>query len=107
MRHDQLSRASLRAKAGPNGLESDQAIFVEMLPKSVICPGVRPIFDRVDISLNQTYFPGKSFSIKTLNNSGDNWLIKNILLNGKALKKPVLRHSQIVKGGELVLDLGK
>ena len=66
-----------------------------------------PIFDKIDISLNQIYFPGKSFSIKTLNNSRDNWLIKSILLNGKVLKQPSLRHSQIVKGGELVLELGK
>lgn len=65
-----------------------------------------PIFDTVKISLNQDYYPGKLFTIKTLSNTKDNIQIKSSVLNGEKLKGFTILHSRITEGGELVLQMG-
>ena len=49
---------------------------------------------------------GKTFTIKTENNSDDNIYIQSARLNGKPYKKCYLMFQDIVKGGELVLTMG-
>ena len=49
---------------------------------------------------------GKVFSIKTENQGIDNIYIQKITLNGEALKRNYLLHSDIANGGELVYYLG-
>ena len=66
-----------------------------------------PIFDTIEISLHPKYYPGKKFTIKTKNNSGGNWAMKNTLLNGKMITRMAIRHSQIITGGELDLEFQK
>ncbi|MGB5499582.1 MAG: GH92 family glycosyl hydrolase [Maribacter sp.] len=63
-----------------------------------------PIFDKIEISLHSDYYLGKTFTIETKNNNGNNWAIKKALLNGTAIEKPTISHSQIVNGGELLIE---
>jgi putative alpha-1,2-mannosidase len=50
-----------------------------------------PLFDRVTIQLNPDYFPGKTFTITTLNNQPEN------------ISFP---HAVLARGGELEIVLG-
>ena len=66
-----------------------------------------PIFDTIEISLHPQYYKGNKFTIKVKNSDMDNWLIKSASLDGKALNGFTVGHSQIVKGGELELEMGQ
>lgn len=65
-----------------------------------------PIFDRITVQLDPRYYPGKEFTITTIDNSDANRYIQTIELNGRPLARSYLRHSEIVEGGELVLRMG-
>ena len=57
-----------------------------------------PLFEKAEIKL-----PGdKMFTISTQNFSDKNTYIKEILLNGKVLKRGFITHSEITQGGELL-----
>ncbi|NTS41831.1 glycoside hydrolase family 92 protein [Flavisolibacter sp. BT320] len=49
---------------------------------------------------------GKLFSIEAKNQSKENVYVQAVTLNGLALKKPVLLHSELMKGGRLVFQMG-
>ena len=66
-----------------------------------------PVFDTIEISLHPEYFKGNKFTIRVKNSDVDNWLIKSAVINGKALRGYTVRHSQIVNGGELELEMGQ
>jgi putative alpha-1,2-mannosidase len=78
-----------------------------------VCPGepvyqlTAPIFDEVKICLDGKIYPGKSFIIKAQNLSKENSYIQSAKLNGKPLDRSWLKHDEIVKGGELVFEMGK
>jgi predicted alpha-1,2-mannosidase len=65
-----------------------------------------PIFDQVEIALNPAYYPGKTFTIKTENNSPENMYIQSARLNGKPLERFYFSHNEFVKGGILEIILG-
>jgi len=65
-----------------------------------------PIFNKVTIQLNQQYYPGKQFVIQAKNNSSKNVYIQSAKLNGNSLNKPWFLHETLIKGGELILDMG-
>ncbi len=65
-----------------------------------------PIFDSVQISLDQNYYPGKTFVIKTINNSKENIQVKISILNDEKIEGSTILHSQITEGGELLLQMG-
>ena len=65
-----------------------------------------PVFDRVVIHLDTKYYPGRRFVIEARHNSPQNVYIQSATLNGKALNQPWIYHSDVVKGGELVLEMG-
>ena len=65
-----------------------------------------PLFDKVTIKLNGDYYQGKTFTIKTENNSSSNPYIQSIGLNGKELESVFVHFREVVKGGELVIKLG-
>ena len=73
-----------------------------------VTPGVpvyalaSPVFDSVTIKFHN----GKAFSIICRNNSSDNKYIQSIKLNGKPLDQVWLKHSDIVNGGTLELEMG-
>jgi putative alpha-1,2-mannosidase len=45
---------------------------------------------------------GKTFTVEAINQSDKNVYVQKVLLNGKALAKPVITHEDIVAGGTLV-----
>ncbi|MHB1179141.1 MAG: glycoside hydrolase domain-containing protein, partial [Daejeonella sp.] len=75
------------------------------------CPGdmdfqlASPLFNKITIALNSSFYPGKEFVIEAQNAGRDNYSIKSMKLNGKRYKKYTLTHKDIVKGGKLSFDL--
>lgn len=49
---------------------------------------------------------GKTFTIRSLNTSDKNLYVQRAMLNGDVLAEPMLRHRQIIEGGELVFEMG-
>ncbi len=64
-----------------------------------------PIFDQITIHLNPSYYPGKQFVIKTLQNDPANVYVNSGIWNNKSLNMLELSHDQIINGGELVLKM--
>jgi len=73
-----------------------------------VTPGVpvynitSPVFDRVAIRLHN----GRSFSIVCRNNSRNNKYIQGIKLNGQSQPRVWIRHTDVVNGGILELEMG-
>ncbi len=65
-----------------------------------------PLFDKITIRLNQKYYPGKSLTIKTIDNNDKNRYILSADFNGKPIAEPSLNHRELVKGGTLTLKMG-
>lgn len=65
-----------------------------------------PIFDEITLHLDQNYYPGKSFTIYTKNNSSENKYIQSVKLNGKPLQQAWFLHQDLVNGGTLEYVLG-
>ncbi len=61
-----------------------------------------PVFNHIRIKLSD----GDDFEIITENNSGQNKYIQSATLNGELLNKPWFTHSDLMKGGKLVLQMG-
>ncbi|RKY53164.1 MAG: glycoside hydrolase family 92 protein, partial [Candidatus Neomarinimicrobiota bacterium] len=61
-----------------------------------------PLFDKVTIHLEN----GRKFEIIARNVSDKNIYIKHATLNGKLYTKTFIKHSDIIKGGKLVFDMG-
>ncbi len=71
-----------------------------------VCPGdmdyaiTAPVFDKVEISLDQQYYQGKSLKIiREKYTEGE--FIKNIRFNGKNINRYFISHNHLTKGGEL------
>lgn len=65
-----------------------------------------PLFDQVTIELNPAYYPGKRFTIETVNNSKENKYVQTYTLNGEPLHQPSLSFKDLVKGGHLKMEMG-
>ena len=66
-----------------------------------------PIFDEITIHLNEDYYPGETFVIRTLHNKPENVFIQWAQLNGKTWGDCWLYQADFVKGGTLEIELGK
>lgn len=64
-----------------------------------------PVFDEVNIKLSPKYYSGKTFQIKTYNNSAENCYIRKSSLNGKPLDTFWFYHKDFIQGGSLELWL--
>ena len=64
-----------------------------------------PIFDKISIKLNPDYYSNATFTIETVNNSKENVFVASAVLNGQPVNGYVIRHSDIIKGGNLVLKM--
>lgn len=77
-----------------------------------VCPGdpvyqlTAPIFDEVSIDLGNSIYNGEKVTIKANNLSDENIYIQSATLNGQPLNRSSLNHEEIVKGGELVYEMG-
>lgn len=60
-----------------------------------------PLYKKATIHLDN----GNDFVISTNNFDSKNYLVKNITLNGKELKKTYITHKDIVNGGELIFNM--
>lgn len=60
-----------------------------------------PVFSKITIALDQSYYPGKTFVIEVENGGKNNYFIKSMKFNGKPYKKYTLNHQDIVNGGNL------
>lgn len=60
-----------------------------------------PLFDEACLQLSNE----RRFCINTLDNSPERPYIRQLKLNGKVLKRPYLRHSEIMAGGMLELQM--
>jgi len=65
-----------------------------------------PLFTKAIIHLDPKYYGGKTFTIRTVHNSEKNIYIQSAKLNGQYLNKPILFHSDLIKGGELIYEMG-
>ena len=65
-----------------------------------------PVFDEVTISLDTDYYKGKTFKIKTYNNSTANCYIQRARLNGKEYNSFRIPHAVFSDGGLLELWMG-
>lgn len=65
-----------------------------------------PIFEKITIQLDQDFYKRKEFVIEAKNSSSKNRYIQSATLNGKVLEKFWFKHSELVKGGKLVLEMG-
>jgi predicted alpha-1,2-mannosidase len=61
-----------------------------------------PHFQSITLKLDDN----KTFKIKALGLSSDNFYIQSVTLNGKPLNNSWLSHDDIIKGGELVFTMG-
>ncbi len=65
-----------------------------------------PQFDKAVLSLDEEFYSGRTFTVIAQNNSDKNVYVQNVMLNGKAIERPYILHSEIVAGGELVFEMG-
>jgi alpha-1,2-mannosidase, putative len=65
-----------------------------------------PVFDRITITLDKKYAPGKTFTIIANNNSPQNIYIQSAKLNGRPYNKCYIDHNDIIRGGTLELQMG-
>ena len=65
-----------------------------------------PLFDKVTITLDSNYYSAKELVIETKDNSASTPYIQSVTLNGKPLQTFYFRHSDIVKGAHLIIDMG-
>ncbi len=99
----------------PNGLcGNDDAgqmsawLIFSMMGFYPVCPGMpyyvigSPMFEEAIIEVQNN----KQFIIKTINNSKKNIYIQSARLNGKPFDRSFIWHDEIVKGGELVFEMG-
>lgn len=61
-----------------------------------------PVFDKVTIALEN----GKKFIVQAVNNSEANKYIQRAYLNGRALDRSWIDHSEIARGGVLRFEMG-
>jgi putative alpha-1,2-mannosidase len=65
-----------------------------------------PVFDEITIHLDPNYYQGKTFQIKTYDNSAANMYIQKAKLNGAPLDRVWISHQEYAQGGLLELWLG-
>lgn len=65
-----------------------------------------PLFPKITIHLNERYGRGKTFMIKANNTSRKNIYIQKATLNGKPLNQFWFPASELLQGGELILEMG-
>ena len=95
---------------GPNGLSGNEDCgqmsawyLLNAMGLYQPCPGnpeyviARPVFGSVTMKLEN----GRSFTIRTVNNSRENCYVRTVKLNGRKLRSLFLSHEEIMQGGTL------
>ena len=66
-----------------------------------------PLFDRITISLNPDYYPGKKFVIETSGNAAESYYVESAELDGKPVDPVRIPFKDIISGGKLKVTLSK
>ena len=61
-----------------------------------------PLFDKATLNVGD----GKTFTVRTVNNSDKNIYVQKVTLNGKAYNKTYIDFNDMKRGGTLVLTMG-
>lgn len=64
-----------------------------------------PVFDKIIITLHPKYYPGGQFVIEATGNSPENVFVREMMLNGEPIPGIQIRHSDLVRGGTLKLEM--
>lgn len=65
-----------------------------------------PLYEKTTINLGRRYGRGSTFTIRAKNVSRKNMYIQRAVLNGKPLNNSIFPASEVLKGGELILEMG-
>jgi len=65
-----------------------------------------PLFEKISIKLDNNYYPGSTFIIEARHVSVENRYIQSAMLNGHQLNDFWFTHETLVKGGQLILEMG-
>ncbi len=65
-----------------------------------------PLFQRVEVEIDKSFYAGDNLVVKTLNNSPKNAYIQSMDLNGIPEKSYHLTHDTLTRGGVLLLKMG-
>jgi predicted alpha-1,2-mannosidase len=65
-----------------------------------------PLFEKAEIALGSRFGRGKAFTIQAKNASRKNCYVQSALLNGKPLRTFWFPAADLLKGGELILEMG-
>lgn len=66
-----------------------------------------PRYPKITLNLGNKYGRGKRFVIEARNASKENKYIRSMYLNGKKVKGFKIHQKDVLKGGKLVLEMGK
>jgi predicted alpha-1,2-mannosidase len=66
-----------------------------------------PLYEKIVIDLGKRYNRGKQFTIEARNASRKNMYVQSAMLNGKKLESFCFPASELLKGGNLILDMGE
>ena len=66
-----------------------------------------PCYPKITLNLGNKYGRGKRFVIEARNASKENKYIRSMYLNGKKVKGFKIHQKDVLKGGKLVLEMGK
>ncbi|MGY0408662.1 MAG: glycoside hydrolase domain-containing protein, partial [Polaribacter sp.] len=65
-----------------------------------------PIFDKITIHLDTSYYKGKELVIETVNQSPENQYIQAVSWNGNPIENNWMYRNKLMKGGKLTFTLG-
>lgn len=66
-----------------------------------------PLYEKIVIDLGKKYNRGKQFTIEARNTSRKNIYVQSAVLNGKKLDSFCFPASELLKGGDLILEMGE
>ena len=66
-----------------------------------------PLYEKIVIDLGKKYNRGKQFTIEAKNASRKNIYVQSAMLNGKKLESFCFPASELLKGGDLILEMGE
>lgn len=66
-----------------------------------------PLYEKIVIDLGEKYNRGKQFTIEARNTSRKNRYVQSAMLNGKKLDSFSFPASELLKGGDLILEMGE
>ncbi|MBR1620580.1 MAG: glycoside hydrolase family 92 protein, partial [Prevotella sp.] len=105
-------------KATPDGIpgNDDCGTMSAWLVFSMIglypdCPGepsytlTSPVFDKITLHLDKRFYPNGDLTIETIRKNADDYLIKEMKLGEKQLKKYRISHKELINAGKLSFKL--